>query len=344
DSGMRDFEINNLLAEIFRRQEVSLLRQNLQEGLITREVFNAQFNALKNLKNQLTKQLRQRNIQESQSFIGQKPIEQTATPNLFFAEQQPQTLQQVQQLKSPTQSLFFKPSQKLAQPQLEKLRLAFASAQTAKQRQALLQKISQLQKQSSVLGLSSVQLSKQVSAQKQPQLSLLSQPQVLGQKQVSQLGTENIFLRGAKTKPRPRPKITKVPKPKIIKLPKGVSKTKLVKALVKLKKQGVNVVVGQGKKQKIIARNLPPFKALKKGRDFVDENIVASFHLKKSGKKTAKKDIKPFNVGRKFRPSKRNVLIQVEKSKFRLDHPKEVAQLKAAKRRKPTKKKRKKKK
>ncbi len=114
----------------------------------------------------------------------------------------------------------------------------------------------------------------------------------------------------------------KVKVPPIIKIPADVSKTKLVKALIKIKrKQGIDVVVGMGKKQKIIAKNLPPFKALKFGRDFVDKNIAASFRLRKSGKKTKKKDIKPFNIGNKFRPSKRNVLFLVEKRKFRLDSP-----------------------
>jgi len=82
----------------------------------------------------------------------------------------------------------------------------------------------------------------------------------------------------------------------------------------------------------------PPFKALKFGRNYVDKNIAASFRLKKSGKKTKKKDIKPFNVGNKFRPSKRNVLIVVEKRKFRLDSPTEKRQIKAAPKRKSTKK------
>lgn len=132
--------------------------------------------------------------------------------------------------------------------------------------------------------------------------------------------------------------------PPVVKLPTGIEKTKLVKKLVKLRKQGVNVIVGMGKKQRIVAKNLPPFKALKFGRDFVDKNIAASFRLKKSGKKTKKKDIKPFNVGNKFRPSKRDPLFIVEKRFARLDSPQERLQIKLARkgRKRKTKKKNKK--
>jgi len=134
-----------------------------------------------------------------------------------------------------------------------------------------------------------------------------------------------------------KPPVIKVP---VLVIPKGVTKTLLVKTLIKIKKkQGVDVVVGMGKKQKIVAKNLPPFKALKTGRDFVDKNIAASFSLRKSGKKTKKKDIKPFNVGNKFRPSKRNPLFIVEKKQFRLDSKSEVKQIKSARRNKKRKKK-----
>jgi len=125
----------------------------------------------------------------------------------------------------------------------------------------------------------------------------------------------------------------------IIKIPKGVSPTKTVKALIGLGKQGVDIVIGlKERKQKIIRKNLPPFKAFKFGREFVDKNIEASYKLVPSGKKARGKDIKPFNVGMKFRPSKVNPLFLVEKRKYRLDSPLEKAQIRRARRLTPRKK------
>ena len=271
--------------------------------------------------------------------------------DLITQEAPPQTIAELGRLPSPPRELPAPTAQIpffsfLDKPMVSQLRPSekqlFLTKTTTKQLQTQLQKDVQAIQQAQLIAQTPAQRQRLGQALKSAQKQLQVQKQI--SKQVQALSTKNIFFRARakpiRLKPKPKPKIPK----KILILPKGVSKTKLVKALVKLKKQGVNVVVGQGKKQKIIARNLPPFKALKKGRDFVDENIEASFRLVKSEKKAKVKDITPFNIGRKFRPSKRNVLIQVEKSKFRLDHPKEVAQLKAAKRRKPIKKKRKKKK
>ena len=133
-------------------------------------------------------------------------------------------------------------------------------------------------------------------------------------------------------------------KPIIILLPPGVKDTETVKRLIALSKikEGVDVVAGQKlKKQRTIARNLPPFKAARLGRKFVDRNIEASYKLVRSGKKTRKKDIKPQNIGRKFRASKRDPLFIVERRAHRLDHPLERRQIKSfpKKKRKLTKKK-----
>lgn len=99
--------------------------------------------------------------------------------------------------------------------------------------------------------------------------------------------------------------------------------------------QGVDVVVGmQIRKKRKIANNLPPFMALKKAQEYVDKNIEASFKLVKSGKKTNRKDIAPFNVGFKFRPSKTNPLYVVEKRAYRLDSPREKLQIKQSKNKK----------
>ena len=133
--------------------------------------------------------------------------------------------------------------------------------------------------------------------------------------------------------------VTRVPPPPVvpivplIKLPSGVSRTKTIKALTSLGKQGVDIITGlKERKKRILRKNLPAFKALKFARGYVDRNIEASFNLVPSGKKAKGKDIKPFNVGIKFRPSKVNPLFLVEKSRFRLDHPQERAQIKRARR------------
>ncbi len=141
--------------------------------------------------------------------------------------------------------------------------------------------------------------------------------------------------------PRVSPPV--IPVVPIIKIPKGVSRTKTVKALAALGKQGVDIITGlKERKKRILRKNLPAFKALKFGRGYVDRNIEASYKLVPSGKKAKGKDIKPFNVGVKFRPSKVNPLFLVEKRKFRLDHPQERRQIKLlrqAKKRKPIKRK-----
>lgn len=113
--------------------------------------------------------------------------------------------------------------------------------------------------------------------------------------------------------------------------PSSKGGSELFNKLISLKGKGVNVVVGMQKgKEKIIARNLPPFTALMKGRKFVEENIEASFRLVPTGKITRRKDIKPFELSSMFRPSKRNPLFIVEKRRFRLDTAREIRQIKAA--------------
>lgn len=136
------------------------------------------------------------------------------------------------------------------------------------------------------------------------------------------------------------PRVPKVPKVPVILLPKEVKATDLVKALVKLKGKGVDVVTGINMgKRRVVARNLPPFKAMKFGKKFVDQNIQASYKLVPSGKKPKVKDIKPFNVGVKFRTAKKDPLFVVEKRKFRLDSPSERRQIKSARRKTNKKKK-----
>jgi len=225
-------------------------------------------------------------------------------PNIFFTGLK--TKQKQLQLQK---QLFF---QKLAQPLLFK--------QQQRQRSRLLSLFAQPQ------ALRQPSLLRQPSALAQPSLfkqpSLLKQPSQLFFRQPTRTIPKQPTKPGVKL-PKPPPKIPKFPP-----LPSGVTETKLVKALQIVGKGGINVVVGMKLgKQKIIGRNLPPYKALKKASRYVDENIQASFKLVKSGKKHKGKDIKPFNIGRKFRGSKRDPLFQVEKRKFRLDSPGERKQI-----------------
>ena len=129
----------------------------------------------------------------------------------------------------------------------------------------------------------------------------------------------------------------KLPRRKIpVRLPSGIRNTALVSALRKIgKDKGVDVIVGQKRgKTRVIAKNVPPFRGLKKGLKFVDRNIDASLRIKPTGKNTKKKDIKPFNRGKKFRLSRKDPLFVVEKRKFRLDFPEEKRQFKLEKKRK----------
>lgn len=103
---------------------------------------------------------------------------------------------------------------------------------------------------------------------------------------------------------------------------------------------GVNVVVGKGKKAKVVAKNLPPNLALKTGIQRISKNITASFVLKPSGKQATKRDIARFRVSNQFRPGKQDPLRIVEKRQFRLDSGSEVAQIKSARRAKPRRRKR----
>jgi len=112
-------------------------------------------------------------------------------------------------------------------------------------------------------------------------------------------------------------------------------KEKLKELLKKSRGKSFDVVVGAlgSKKERVVAKRLPPFKALKKGSKFTDKNIDASFNLRTNPKKPKTKDIKPFTLGEKFRPSKRNLLKIVEKRRYRLDSPLEKRQIKLIKKR-----------
>lgn len=176
------------------------------------------------------------------------------------------------------------------------------------------------------------------------QASAQAQPSLFFQKPVTT--TVQTTVQKTKTKTKPKAKVILKPKTKLKLplLPPGVKNTPTVKKLMKLRQKGrgVNIQVGMKiGRERIIAKNLDPFTAVKKARKFVDRNIEASYRLIPSGKKATGRKSKPQNVGRKFRPSKVNPLFVVEKKKFRLDSPGERRQIKIGKK---TVKKRKKKK
>ncbi len=177
----------------------------------------------------------------------------------------------------------------------------------------------------------------------------ITSPQALSQRQrTSQV--ERLFLRQLQaqklrnlitstgitpTSGRPRPPIRPpTPPPIVVPLPKGELNVVLRSALRKLGAQSFDVVVGRGKKAKTIASSLPQFRALRRGADSISKNITASFKLVASNKLPTQPDIKPFNLGRKFRLGKRDKTSIVEKRGFRLDSKSELAQISSARRRK----------
>ncbi len=137
--------------------------------------------------------------------------------------------------------------------------------------------------------------------------------------------------------PRQPPRIPgpRVPIPIIIPTPTRVDVLRRAIAKVRVRKQGFDVLVRKKGKFKKIADDLPFFKALKKGRDFVDKDLSATFRLIPD-KRTKKKDIAAFGLP-KFRSPKTTSKLKapftfIEKSKFRLDDMREVLQIGQARR------------
>jgi hypothetical protein len=130
-----------------------------------------------------------------------------------------------------------------------------------------------------------------------------------------------------------------IPIPKVPKAPVGLAlpgntfqDTK--EKLDKLKGKAVNVVVGKGDRKKVVFRNLPPNRAMKKGLEHIKRTIRASFVLKPTGKVTKKKDIRFTRPNtQQFRPGKTNALRVVERQNLRLNTPKEKVQLAESRRR-----------
>ncbi len=64
-SGMKDFEVADIMIEIFRRQKIVNLRQNFKDGLVTKKDFGQQLTNLRNLKSQLVRRLREQKLIEA---------------------------------------------------------------------------------------------------------------------------------------------------------------------------------------------------------------------------------------------------------------------------------------
>lgn len=310
----------------------------IEKDVASKKTLKDQLEYLKGIKNQLTSEEAKKAFEE---FVRKRLIDKQIIKLPKVDITSPQTQQTVQQIiaefnipqlrsvgkvtgVTSQKNIFF---QTLKQPQKERFKQQTSMNQNQLFFQLQRQKLRQKQKQ----------IQKQKERFKQLEVSLLGSAQKFIQPQPSQLRGRISYPR-PRIKPQPREKL----KPPIPKL----SQTPLLRALLKLRRQGqgVDVYTGMkiGKKRKI-ASNLPPFKALKFAQKFVDKNIEASFRLQKSGKKTKIKDISPANQTYKFRPSKRDPLYVVEKRKYRLDSPLERIQIKAGGKRMPKKKKKKKK-
>ncbi len=268
------------------------------------------------------------------TFSGQSQIIQQVLKSKQTPKQKVQKLDTLQKKVSPT-GAFKAIARKI---QLERIKLAkkqalgesivTASGVALKVRPKLAQKIKTLSKSKTKVSLVQVTPSLVAEAQK---LALAGK--------VTQLQAQALRQRLAQKTGVPlkttAPKLIIPTKPIIPIIPKAEKEfidKNLISAIKKLKKEGVDVLVGlQLARRKTIAKNLPKWKALKIAQKFVDKNIEASYLLKKSGKIAKVKDIKPFNPSFKFRSSKTNPLFVVEKRKFRLDSPRELAQLKSFK-------------
>jgi len=162
----------------------------------------------------------------------------------------------------------------------------------------------------------------------QKEISKLAQKEMLKTqlKLKQSLKTTQIQIQTPKTKTT-----LKTPRTFITPTPEG--KSPLDIALGKLKGKSVDILVGMKReKMEILERRLPPYLALKKASQYVEANIEASFKLVPSKKAPLKKEIGRFQLGKQFRPSKREPLYVVEKTQYRLNMPREKLQIKVARR------------
>lgn len=203
-----------------------------------------------------------------------------------------------------------------------------------------------------VLGLQSGQVQGQPQLQQEKQIQQQQAKQEQGARQQNKLSeglAQSLGLRlrlrqqqAQKLKqqprtPRPRPK----PRTKggIPLLETTPQKSALFSGISKLKARGFNVIVGQGRKEKVVFKDLPKYLALKEGMRYIASDISASFKLQATKKPAKKRDIAPFNPysSGQFRPAKKDASRIVERRKYRLDTASEIMGIKRGKRNKRSK-------
>ncbi len=111
----------------------------------------------------------------------------------------------------------------------------------------------------------------------------------------------------------------------------GVSALK--SALSKVQTGSFDVIAGiPGRsKVKVVAERLQPFRALKRGLDFISGDISASFKLRRNPNPPRRqRDIAPPQVSKEFRTSKNDLFRIVERREFRLNTGVEKSQIKRA--------------
>lgn len=197
----------------------------------------------------------------------------------------------------------------------------------------------ELQKQLQVSGISQAQLSaqaqKQAQSQKQLELQLQGQFQAQAQAQSEAqaetaetiLGPEIAKPRVPRKKPPKRPRIPILPPPI---LPPALERPE-VRPPVRIRREGYDAIAKVKGKPRKIADNVSRISALSIGSEFVDQTPAASFTIKPTGRVASGGDILNWESRKfKFRPPIRRGKpvkseIIIEKNRFRIDSPGEIA-------------------
>lgn len=353
EAGLDKFQIDTYLAEIYRRQAIRILRQDLKTGLITKNEFGGQLTKLKNLKGQLNKRLRQYNIQKSQREIlvpkkevklkdiskSGSPIQEQLTSSKLSSRQLPSLTmsdklsaglslgqkyknaqlsrggQNFKQLNLQISNLSSKIKQETNQ--LEKSRLQSRLKTLTQQKQKDLQKTK----------------TKQISLLKTPQLSLTS----------SQLKSTTTIETKLKSPDIKQP--IKKPVPKKFPTSDPISKKRKIrlKSTLGSKRVGYNTLVkSRGKFLKVNDVPLTLKQAQSLGSWLADTSTARTFKTSISTKtprksklnipkdyysKNLRKFRKPIRKGKPLKDSPLNI----EKSSYLIDTPSEKKQLSLAK-------------
>lgn len=326
EAGLKEFAVNDRLAEAFRRLQVKTLRQARQQGAIDGQQFSKEFTRLKNLRQQLTKRLREQSTQEFR--IVQKKIQQGQV------QQQAQAVQKqggVVKLAERTESPLAARSKTL---QGQPLGQRFNQAQSAKS------KLATGLVAGSAFAASAASALSQPSLSKQKQKEKLRTPLI----PVPKLRSINLLKKASPIKKVPeipgkpspkKPKKPKVPKSPILPKPSIPKGKKLFKPIRVIKNPGFNAFYKRrGKFLKINKKPLIKKHAESLGSFVTDHSLAASFKIKKAGKPAQKSTLNfpktHFRTNqRKFRKGK-TVSGLVERRKFRLDTLRERRKIQAA--------------